>query len=211
VRPLVVVDHVGADHLPGFVEGLELVTPGAALLELAEPGLDERLALGIAVAAATVRDPERGQDGLECAGRERRALSVPSVSMAGAIARSAAACSIRAIASLALQRVCRCEARSRACSSRSRPSDTPSRAWAPRRWSCPDARADRGARRGRTPASRRSSPCGRVGTRRGSFSPPRAARGATPAALPAARRSRPGGRAQPRRRATGNGAHSVPG
>jgi hypothetical protein len=36
VGPVVVVDHVGADHLPGFVEGLELVAPDAAFLELLE-------------------------------------------------------------------------------------------------------------------------------------------------------------------------------
>jgi hypothetical protein len=40
----------------GLVEGLELFAPDAALLELGEPGLDERLALGVAVAAAAVRD-----------------------------------------------------------------------------------------------------------------------------------------------------------
>ena len=54
--PVVVVDHVGVDHLPGVVEGFELVAPDAALFELAELGLDERLAFGIAVAAAAMRD-----------------------------------------------------------------------------------------------------------------------------------------------------------
>jgi hypothetical protein len=57
VRPVVVVLDVAADHLPGLVEGFELFAPDAALLELAEPGLDEGLALGVAVAAAAVRDP----------------------------------------------------------------------------------------------------------------------------------------------------------
>jgi hypothetical protein len=37
-------------------DGLPLGAPGAALLELAEPGLDERLGLGVAVAAASVGD-----------------------------------------------------------------------------------------------------------------------------------------------------------
>jgi hypothetical protein len=60
VRPVVVAGHVGADHLPGLVEGLELVPPDAALLELAEPGLDERLALGVAVAATAVSSPDYG-------------------------------------------------------------------------------------------------------------------------------------------------------
>jgi hypothetical protein len=62
---LVVVLDVGGDHLPCLVEGLELVQPDAAFLELAEPRLDGRLALGVAVAAAAVRDPEPGQDQLE--------------------------------------------------------------------------------------------------------------------------------------------------
>jgi hypothetical protein len=64
VRPVVVVLDVVADGLSSLVEGLELVPPDAALLELAEPGRDERLALGVAVAAAAVRDPRAGQDGL---------------------------------------------------------------------------------------------------------------------------------------------------
>jgi hypothetical protein len=74
VGPVVVVGDVGGDHLAGVVEGLELVSPDAALLERAEPGLDERLAFGVAVAAAAVRDPRAGQDGLEGAGGERRAV-----------------------------------------------------------------------------------------------------------------------------------------
>ncbi len=40
------VDVVG-DLFPCLVEGFPLGAPGAALLELAEPGLDERLALRI--------------------------------------------------------------------------------------------------------------------------------------------------------------------
>ncbi len=59
---MVVVVDVSADHLPGLVEGFELVQPDAALLELAEPGLDERLALGIAVAAAALPDSQRAPD-----------------------------------------------------------------------------------------------------------------------------------------------------
>src|SRR5215207_4951260 len=59
------------DHLPGLVEGLELVQPDAALLELSEPGLDEGLALGVAVTAAAVRDPEPGENELERPGGER--------------------------------------------------------------------------------------------------------------------------------------------
>src|SRR5215213_11040619 len=74
---MVVVRDVVADRLPSLVERLELVAPDAALLELAEPGLDERLALGIAVAAAAVRDSQSAQDGLERSGGERRAVVGP--------------------------------------------------------------------------------------------------------------------------------------
>jgi hypothetical protein len=40
------------------LEGLELVAPDAAFLQVAKAALDERLVLGIAIAAATVSDPE---------------------------------------------------------------------------------------------------------------------------------------------------------
>jgi hypothetical protein len=65
---------VRADHLPRFIEGLELVQPDAALLELSEPALDERLALGVAVAAAAMCDAQPGKDELERAGGKRRAV-----------------------------------------------------------------------------------------------------------------------------------------
>ena len=58
VGMVVVAVDVGGDHLPCLVEGLELVQPDAALLQLREPGLDERLALGVALAAAAVGDAE---------------------------------------------------------------------------------------------------------------------------------------------------------
>src|SRR5829696_9417290 len=74
VRPVVVVLDVAADHLPSLVEGLELFAPDAALLELAEPGLDEGLALGVSVAAAAVCDPQPGEDDLERASGERGAV-----------------------------------------------------------------------------------------------------------------------------------------
>jgi hypothetical protein len=48
---------VGADGGAGFVERLELLPPDPAQLELGKLGLDERLALRVAVAAALVRDP----------------------------------------------------------------------------------------------------------------------------------------------------------
>jgi hypothetical protein len=46
VGPVVVVVDVGGDHLPGLVEGLELVAPDASLLQVSEPPVDERLVLG---------------------------------------------------------------------------------------------------------------------------------------------------------------------
>jgi hypothetical protein len=104
VGSVVVAVDVGADRGAGLVDRLELLAPDAALLELGEPGLDEGLALGVAVAAAPVGDPSSPR-------RERNArlvnaepLSVPSVSLPGAIPRSAAAASITAIASWARQR-----------------------------------------------------------------------------------------------------------
>ena len=74
VGPVVVVVDVGGDHLPGLVEGLELVAPDAAFLEVAEPGFDERLALGVAVAAAAMRDAEPGDHEPGRAGGERGAV-----------------------------------------------------------------------------------------------------------------------------------------
>lgn len=65
VGTVVVAVDVGADRSSGLVDGLELLARDAALLELAEPGLDEALAPGIAVAAATVDDPELVETGAE--------------------------------------------------------------------------------------------------------------------------------------------------
>jgi hypothetical protein len=53
---VVVTIDVGADGVAGLLEGLELLAPDQPLLELGEPGLDEGLALGVAVAAAAMRD-----------------------------------------------------------------------------------------------------------------------------------------------------------
>ncbi len=70
---MVGVDVVG-DFLSGLVEGFPFGAPGAALFELAEPGLDERLGLGVAVAAAAVGDATGRQVLAEVAGGE---LSTP--------------------------------------------------------------------------------------------------------------------------------------
>jgi hypothetical protein len=75
VRPVVVGLDVGADLRSGFVDGLELFAPDAALFELAEPRLDERLALGVAVAAAAVRDAVLAEPRSESAARERLAVA----------------------------------------------------------------------------------------------------------------------------------------
>jgi hypothetical protein len=88
----------------GLVERLELVAPDAALLELGEPGLDEGLALGVAVAAAAVRDPEPESGARNARELNALLLSVPSVIRPGSIPRSAATASITAIASGARQR-----------------------------------------------------------------------------------------------------------
>ena len=71
---MVVAVDVGADHLAGLLEGLELLAPDAALLELGEPGLDEGLALGVAVAAATMDDAVLSEPGAERAGGQRGAV-----------------------------------------------------------------------------------------------------------------------------------------
>jgi len=62
---VVVAVDVGADQLPGLLEGLELLAPDAALLELGEPRLDEGLGLGVAVAAAAMGNGPLGQPGPE--------------------------------------------------------------------------------------------------------------------------------------------------
>lgn len=56
VRPVAVGLDVGADRRPRIVESLELRAPDEALLQLREPGLDEGLGLGVAIAAAAVGD-----------------------------------------------------------------------------------------------------------------------------------------------------------
>ena len=74
VGPVVVVVDVGGYHLPGLVEGLELLAPDGPFLEVAKPALDERLALGVAVAAAAVTDTKPGHDEPCRAGAERGAV-----------------------------------------------------------------------------------------------------------------------------------------
>ena len=55
---VVVALDVGADRGPRLVARLELLAPNQALVELRKPRLDERLRLGVAVAAAAVGNPE---------------------------------------------------------------------------------------------------------------------------------------------------------
>jgi hypothetical protein len=61
VRSVVVTIDVGADHLPCLLEGLELVQPDAALLQLREPGFDERLTLGVAVATEVISSRKKAR------------------------------------------------------------------------------------------------------------------------------------------------------
>jgi hypothetical protein len=95
--------------LPCLVEGLEFVQPDAALVELGEPALDERLRLRVALAAASVGDPEPREDELERAGGERRAVIGAERERPGAIWRALAAHWTSAIASVARQRSSRCQ------------------------------------------------------------------------------------------------------
>jgi len=61
VGPVVGVPDVGADLGAGVFDGLPFRAPGAAHLELAEPGLDERLGFGIARATTSVGDAAVGR------------------------------------------------------------------------------------------------------------------------------------------------------
>jgi hypothetical protein len=74
VGSVVVAVDVGGDLGAGLVDGLELVQPDAALLQFLEPGLDERLRLGIAVAASAMSDPATREGELEVAGGEGGAV-----------------------------------------------------------------------------------------------------------------------------------------
>jgi hypothetical protein len=71
---VVVAVDVAADAASGVVEGLVLVQPHLPLFEFPEPALDEGLRLGVAVAAAAVREPELGKLRLEAAGGEGGAV-----------------------------------------------------------------------------------------------------------------------------------------
>lgn len=53
---MVVGVDVGGDFSCCLVGGFPLGAPGAPFLELPEPGFDERLGLGVPVAASTVGD-----------------------------------------------------------------------------------------------------------------------------------------------------------
>ena len=67
---MVVAVDVAADPGSGLVEGFVFVQPYLPFFEFPEPGFDERLALGVAVAAAPMPDPERGELVLERSGGE---------------------------------------------------------------------------------------------------------------------------------------------
>jgi hypothetical protein len=63
-------------------------SPGAALLERPEPGLDEGLRLWVALAATTVGDAARGEVFAELAAMNCEPLSLPRASRRGGTARS---------------------------------------------------------------------------------------------------------------------------
>src|SRR5439155_24930481 len=81
VRPVVVAVDVAADAAAG-VEGLVLVQRDLPFLEFPEPGLDEGLALGVAVAAASVADAELAEPCAEAASGEGRAVVAPEHELA---------------------------------------------------------------------------------------------------------------------------------
>src|SRR5439155_17208091 len=80
------------------------VQPHLPFFEFPEPALDEGLALGVAVAAAAVLDPELAEPGAEARAVKAEPLSLPSTSSPGSMPCTAAACSTTAIASSARQR-----------------------------------------------------------------------------------------------------------
>src|SRR5712691_1720552 len=59
MRSCVIGLDVADDLLPRLIDRFPLRAPGASLLELTEPALDECLGLGVSVTAAAVRDPSR--------------------------------------------------------------------------------------------------------------------------------------------------------
>ena len=108
---MVVAVDVAADPGSGVVEVLVLVQPHLPFFEFPEPGFDEGLALGVAIAASAVPAIPSSAS----FARKRRAVnadpvSEPSTSSPGSIPRTAAAFSITAIASSARQRSSSCQA-----------------------------------------------------------------------------------------------------
>src|SRR6266700_3392322 len=71
---MVVAVDVAADAAACVVERLVVVQPHLPFFEFPEPAFDEGLRLGIAVAAAAMRDPELDRARLEAAGGEGRAV-----------------------------------------------------------------------------------------------------------------------------------------
>lgn len=77
---LVVGVDVAADRLAGLGDGLELRAPDQALLELSEPRLDERLRLGVAIAAGRWAIPRPESTALNLRAVNAEPLSVPKTS-----------------------------------------------------------------------------------------------------------------------------------
>src|SRR5438128_3809617 len=83
MRAVVVTLDVLVHLPPGLFDGLPLRAPGTALLELPEPALDERLGLGVPVAAASVSDVPGGQMLSEVPRGELRAVVGPERQLPG--------------------------------------------------------------------------------------------------------------------------------
>ena len=87
MRPVVVAVDVAADPAASVVERLVLVQPHLPFFQFPEPALDEGLALGVAVAAATMRDPELGSFALKRRAVKAEPLSGDEAAVMGAVRR----------------------------------------------------------------------------------------------------------------------------
>lgn len=77
MRAVVIAGDVVGDLRSGLVDGFPFGSPGAASFELAEPGLDEGLGFGVAVAAASMSDASCGEVPAESSAGELSAVVGP--------------------------------------------------------------------------------------------------------------------------------------
>ncbi len=90
VGTAVILVDVGGDVLAGVLDGSAFRAPGAALLELPEPGLDERLALGIAAATSASHPSAAAATLSNCAATNSTARRGKSAADGGAHTRTSA-------------------------------------------------------------------------------------------------------------------------